>query len=123
MNIEKIYIVVVHQVDHFVELELSTKPFLSIDKAKEYFNSIIEDERNHANKEGWEIETDTDTCFCAFEDGRYAENHSFVELREEEIYTIMENLTKKVINGVTYLIDKNGKIYYVKEEKQGMIVK
>lgn len=120
---EKIYIVVVHQVDNFVELALSTKPFSSIDKAKEYFNSIVEDERNYVNKKGWEIETDTDTYFCAFEDGRYAENHSFVELREEEIYTIMENLTEKVINGVTYLVDKNGKICYVKEEKQGMIVK
>ena len=52
---------------------------------KEYFNSIVKDERNQANKKGWEIETDTDTCFCAFEEGRYAENHSFVELREEEI--------------------------------------
>ena len=91
---EKIYIVVVHQVDNFAELALSTKPFSSIDKAKEYFNSIVEDERNYVNKKGWEIETDTDTCFCAFEDGRYAKNHSFVELREEEIHTIMENLTE-----------------------------
>lgn len=85
MNMEKIYIVVVHQVDDFAELALSTKPFSSIDKAKEYFNSIVEDERNHANKKYWKIETDNDTCFCALEEGRYSENHSFVELREEEI--------------------------------------
>lgn len=124
MNIEKIYIVVVHQVDDFAELVLSTKPFLSSDKAKEYFNSIVEDERNYVNKKDWEIETDTDTCFCAFEDGKYSENHSFVELREEEIHTIMEDLTEKVINDVTYLVDKNDKICYVKEEKkQGIIVK
>lgn len=29
----------------------------------------------------------------------------------------MENLTEKVINGVTCLIDNNGKVCYVKEEK------
>lgn len=29
----------------------------------------------------------------------------------------MENLTEKVINGVTYLVDKDGKLCYVKEEK------
>lgn len=85
MNMEKIYIVVVHQVEDFAELALSAKPFSSIDKAKEYFNSIVEDERSNANKKDWEIETDTDVCFCAFEEGRYTENHSFVELREEEI--------------------------------------
>lgn len=82
---KKIYVLVVHQVEYFVELALSTKPFSSIDKAKEYFNSIVEDERSNANRKGWEIETDTDTCFCAFEYGGYAENHSFVEIREEEI--------------------------------------
>lgn len=85
MNMKKIYILVVHQVNDFAELALTTKPFSSIDDAKEYFTSIVKDERNHANKEGWEIETDTDTCFCAFEEGRYSENHSFVELREEEM--------------------------------------
>lgn len=85
MNMKKIYILVVHQVNFFEELALSTQPFSSIDKAKEYFNSIVEEERNYANEKEWEIETDTDTCFCAFEKGRYAESHSFVELREEEI--------------------------------------
>lgn len=29
----------------------------------------------------------------------------------------MENLVEKVINGVTYLVDKDGKLCYVKEEK------
>ena len=37
MNMEKIYILVVHQVDDFAELTLSTKPFSSIDDAKRVF--------------------------------------------------------------------------------------
>lgn len=85
MNMEKIYIVVVHQVDDCAEIALSIKPFSSIDKAKEYFNYIVEDERNHANKDDWKIKMDNDACFCAIGDCGYYENHSLVELREEEI--------------------------------------
>lgn len=48
---EKIYIVVVHQVDDFAELALSTKPFSSIDKAKEYFNPIVADDAKVALRE------------------------------------------------------------------------
>lgn len=82
---DKVYIVSVHQVDYCEEIEFSTKVFSCREKAKAHFKSIVENERIRAHKNCWEIGIDEDDCFCAFDDDRYAEKHSFVELREMEV--------------------------------------
>lgn len=48
----------------------------SLDEAKEIFNDTVEEERQLAEDNGWEIYEDTDVIFDAGEDGFYCSNHS-----------------------------------------------
>lgn len=80
----KVYIVVQHIVEDCCEVTLETKPFFEQEEAFRYFNSIAKEEYIRALEKGWEIESTCDE-FCAFEDGYYAQNHSYVTIGEHII--------------------------------------
>ena len=54
----------------------------SFEEANKIFNNTVEEEKEIAENNGWEIYEDSDFCFDAGEDGFYAGNHSKVSIEE-----------------------------------------
>lgn len=55
--------------------------FSTKEKAVAALNKWREDERPYIEKAGWKIDSDDETCFSAFEEGNWCNNHTigFVE--------------------------------------------
>ena len=53
----------------------------SLEEAKAIFNDTVEEERELAENNGWEIYEDADMLFDAGEDGYYCANHSRVYIQ------------------------------------------
>lgn len=81
---KKVYIVLLHQVDNTSELTLSTYVFKNYDRARQCFTELLIQEREVAIRNEWIIEENINS-FCAYESGHYVENHTLVEIREEDI--------------------------------------
>lgn len=80
-----IYVVVQHIVEDCSELTLESKPFFEKEEALAYFNAIADEELLRSTQKDWKIETNTNCEFCAYEDGYYAQNHSFAKIEEHII--------------------------------------
>ena len=48
----------------------------TLDDARAIFNEYVDEERKLAENNGWNIETDTNDVFEAYEDGYYAASHT-----------------------------------------------
>ena len=48
----------------------------SLEEAKEIFNTYVDNEREYARENNWEIFEDTDTVFESGKNWHYASNHS-----------------------------------------------
>lgn len=79
---KEIYLVVTHAVSDLEDCGVATQVFSTYDKAKKAFDAYVSGEMSYiAEYEGWVIEQSEDS-FCAYEDGRYSESHTFGEIRK-----------------------------------------
>jgi hypothetical protein len=70
----------------FEDMNKTVKVCRKREDAQEYFNALVEQEREVAEDNEWEIESDTDDYFEAYPDGYYGTSHSVVSLTREPIY-------------------------------------
>lgn len=70
----------------FEDMNKKNKVFRKREDAQEYFNTLVEQEREFAEDNEWEIDSDTDDYFEAYPDGYYGTSHSVVSLEREPIY-------------------------------------
>lgn len=82
---EKIYILLVHQVYDGSVIRLDATPYADYNEAKKAFDDIVSNETKIAETNGWEFDDNDDTYFCAFESGRFCENNTMAQLNEQEI--------------------------------------
>lgn len=52
------------------------RAFDSLEKAKAEFKRFVDDDKEYCNRDQWNIETDTDIDFEAYEEGCYTMNHT-----------------------------------------------
>jgi hypothetical protein len=79
---KEIYLVVTHAVSDCEDCGVGTQVFSTYDKAKKAFDAYVSGEMSYiAEEDGWEIEQSEDS-FCAYDDGRYSESHTFGEIRK-----------------------------------------
>lgn len=82
---EKIW--VVHR-ECVIDYELSSreiKVFHNESDARKAFGELAKHDREYCTKSEWEVGTDNEACFDAYEDGWYAQNHILIELSETVI--------------------------------------
>ena len=70
----------------FMDMNKGVKVFRKREDAQEHFNALVEQEREVAEDNEWEIESDTDDYFEAYPDGYYGTSHSVVSLERVPIY-------------------------------------
>lgn len=81
----KIYSVLISVVSDGEVIRLDTTPFRTIEQAVAYKTTIVDDERNYAERDDFIIEADNDDQFLAYEDGYFCTNHISIEIVEHEI--------------------------------------
>lgn len=79
--------------------------FTDKNEAYDTFQNALVDEKNLAEEEGFTVETDTDVCFDAYEDGYYAKNHTTLTI--EELITDIK-LTDDVLQKAKQCLRDNG---------------
>ena len=79
MENKKCYIILHDWADNFSENDSSISGlFTDCNKAFDCFKTLVKEERELAEGQGWTIYEDTDTCFDAGEEGYYISNHTTV---------------------------------------------
>ena len=81
----KIYVFTYHAACECEYLGTENKVFRTKEEALKAFNKWKEDELEYVKRDDWEIGTDTDEHFEAFEDGDYCANHTEGFINEYEI--------------------------------------
>lgn len=61
------------------------RAFDSLEKAKAEFKRFVDDDRECCNRDQWNIDTDTDTDFEAYEEGYYTMNHTEAHALELDV--------------------------------------
>ena len=81
-TMKEIYLVVAHAVSNCEDCGVGTQIFSAYEDAHRAFDNYVSGEMAYiAEEEGWIVEQSEDS-FCAYEDGRYSENHTFGEIRK-----------------------------------------
>lgn len=79
---KEIYLVVTSAVSDCEDCGVGTQAFSTYEDAHRAFDNYIRGEMAYiTEEEEWIVEQDEDS-FCAYEDGRYSENHAFGEIRK-----------------------------------------
>jgi hypothetical protein len=81
----KVYSVIIEQVQDYSQLRLSTNVFSTLENAKKFFNAFVDDEIKYFQISNGDIINRNETCFEAYCDGSWSENHSYAEIIEEEL--------------------------------------
>lgn len=79
---KKIYLVVNHSVYDYSDNGIGTMAFSTREKAESFFKTKVEEVKREIEGLYWDIITDTADEFEAYEEGYYAQNHTFFEIRE-----------------------------------------
>lgn len=79
---KEIYLVVTHAVSDCEDCGVGTQVFSTYEDAHRAFGNYVSGEMAYiAEEEDWIVEQSEDS-FCAYEDGRYSESHTFGEIRK-----------------------------------------
>lgn len=84
---KKVFVVVIDQMFDCDRVLDSVDVFDTEEKARAKYNEFVEKEKKWIEDEGredWEVQ-ETENSFDAFEDGYYAQNHSYARIEEKEI--------------------------------------
>lgn len=79
---KKIYLVVSHAVNDYSDCGVGTTAFNTREMAEKFFHEQVENEKSAIAGFDWVIGSDTNKEFEAYEEGYYAQNHTFIEIRE-----------------------------------------
>lgn len=80
---KEIYLVVTHAVSDCEDCGVGTRVFSTYEDARRAFDNYVSGEMAYiVEEEGWIVEQHSEDSFCAYEDGRYSESHTFGEIRK-----------------------------------------
>ena len=79
---KRVYLVVCHAVNNYEDFGVGTTLFATREKAQEYFNKQVANEKKAIEGFGWVVGVDNDNIFEAYEDGNFTANHTWCEIRE-----------------------------------------
>ena len=80
-----VYVLFIEQVSGGEVIRQSTDVYWIEEQARDVMKAFVADEIKFIEKQGWTLGCDKETSFEAYEDGYYAMNHTFVEVRKEEV--------------------------------------
>ena len=81
----KVYVLTIEQVWDYSEINLSTEVYYTSEDARAALKRWRDDEIETVEDNEWNIETDNEDQFLAFEDGAFAGNHSQAIISECEV--------------------------------------
>lgn len=83
---KKVYLVTVDQAYQGDIIDNNyPRAFDSLEKAKAEFKRFVDDDRECCKRDQWNIDTDTDTDFEAYEEGYYTMNHTEAHVLELDV--------------------------------------
>ena len=87
MEKKKVYVVGINQTCKAEVLRESVDVFETEEKAQAHFKAFVEDEKKwiEENAEEWIVSADEEEVFEAYEQGYYAENHTYAYVQEKEV--------------------------------------
>ena len=81
----KVYVLTIEQVWDYSEIDLSTEVYYTSEDARAALKRWRDDEIETVKENEWDIETDNEDQFLAYEEGCFSKNHSQAIISEREV--------------------------------------
>ena len=82
---QKVYVITYHSAYDYEMEDGIIGTYKKISDAKKMFKKSVEKEKETAKDLGWAIGTDSHSCFEAYEEGYYAQNHTCIRIIESTL--------------------------------------
>ncbi len=114
----KVYVLTIEQVCDYSEIDLSTEVYYTHEDARAALKMWRDDEIETVEEDEWDIETDNEDQFLAYEEGSYSKNHSQAIISECEVigkkppfFERYAALKQEEIDGLRVALEKVGGSY------------